>query len=249
MCASPQASAAGTGKLRLGQASCGGAVWASYRAKGCVDGHCVQLGALAWGWPPAWQPLPLWPRPRAVARWPSPPCAQLKLPARQPQPNRRQAAHAVLRWRLRRGPSSCRRLSRTLGTLTLSSFQVVAMPLVDQVEQFLRALRKRGASLRHVQLLAPQRLGWHSRAHRRVAYTPCLAPVLRPTSLTSGDALKAASATASRDGSSSSHSMPRLLTTWRCLCLHTSKNATYIEINRFLNRFALYKVLEALFTP
>ena len=155
MCASPQASAAGTGKLRLGQASCGGAVWASYRAKGCVDGHCVQLGALAWGWPPAWQPLPLWPRPRAVARWPSPPCAQLKLPARQPQPNRRQAAHAVLRWRLRRGPSSCRRLSRTLGTLTLSSFQVVAMPLVDQVEQFLRALRKRGASLRHVQLLAP----------------------------------------------------------------------------------------------
>ena len=143
MCASPQASAAGTGKLRLGQASCGGAVWASYRAKGCVDGHCVQLGALAWGWPPAWQPLPLWPRPRAVARWPSPPCAQLKLPARQPQPNRRQAAHAVLRWRLRRGPSTCRRLSLTPGTL--SSFQMRAVLRVDQVDQFLRALGKRGA--------------------------------------------------------------------------------------------------------
>ncbi len=126
------------GKLRWdGQAAVG--QWASYRAKGCVDGHCVQLGALAWGWPPAWQPLPLWPRPRAVARWPSPPCAQLQLPARQPQPNRRQAAHAVLRWRLRRGPSTCRRLSLTPGTLTLSRRAVLR---VDQLEQFLRALGK-----------------------------------------------------------------------------------------------------------
>ena len=117
--------------------------WASYRAKGCVDGHCVQLGALAWGWPPAWQPLPFWPRPRAVARWPSPPCAQLQLSARQPQPNRRQAAlaglHAVLRWRLRRGPSTCRHLSLTPGTITLSRRAVLR---VDQLEQFLHALGK-----------------------------------------------------------------------------------------------------------
>ena len=80
-----------TGKLRWDRQAALGQ-WASYRAKGCVDGHCVQLGALAWVWPPAWQPLPFWPRPRAVARWPSPPCAQLQLSARQPQPNRRQAA-------------------------------------------------------------------------------------------------------------------------------------------------------------
>ena len=90
-----------------------------------------------------WQPLPFWPRPRAVARWPSPPCAQLQLSARQPQPNRRQAAlaglHAVLRWRLRRGPSTCRRLSLTPGTLTLSRRAVLR---VDQLEQFLHALGK-----------------------------------------------------------------------------------------------------------
>ena len=99
-----------------------------------------------WG-PPAGQPLPLGPRPRAVARWPSPPCAQLQLPARQPRPNPRQATlaglHAVLRWRLRRGPSTCRRLSLTPGTL--SSFQMRAVLRVDQVDQFLRALGKRGA--------------------------------------------------------------------------------------------------------
>ena len=127
MCASPQASCGWDRQAAVGQ-------WASYRAMGCVDGHCVQPGALAWGWPPAWQPLPFWPRPRAVARWPSPPCAQLQLSARQPQPNRRQAAlaglHAVLRWRLRRGPSTCRRLSLTPGTLTLSRRAVLR---VDQL--------------------------------------------------------------------------------------------------------------------
>ena len=140
ICASPQASCGGTRQAAVGQ-------WASYRTKGCVDGHCVQLRALAWGWPPAWQPLPLGPRPRAIARWPSPPCAQLQLPARQPRPNPRQATlaglHAVLRWRLRRGPSTCRRLSLTPGTL--SSFQMRAVLRVDQVDQFLRALGKRGA--------------------------------------------------------------------------------------------------------
>ena len=46
MCASPQASCGWDRQAAVGQ-------WASYRAKGCVDGHCVQLGALAWGWPPA----------------------------------------------------------------------------------------------------------------------------------------------------------------------------------------------------
>ena len=74
-------------------------------------------------------------------------CAQLQLPARQPRPNPRQAAlaglHAVLRWRLRRGPSTCRRLSLTPGTL--SSFQMRAVLRVYQVDQFLRALGKRGA--------------------------------------------------------------------------------------------------------
>ena len=177
MCASPQASAAGTGKLRLGQASCGGAVWASYRAKGCVDGHCVQLGALAWGWPPAWQPLPLWPRPRAVARWPSPPCAQLKLPARQPQPNRRQAAHAVLRWRLRRGPSTCRRLSLTPGTLTLSRRAVLP---VDQLEQFLCALGKRRSVCSLSKVACRMELSCAPKARIHVFQ----APALMTTSLT-----------------------------------------------------------------
>ena len=55
----------------------------------------------------------------------------------------RWAARSVLRWRLRRGPSTCRRLSLTPGTL--SSFQMRAVLRVDQVDQFLRALGKRGA--------------------------------------------------------------------------------------------------------
>jgi hypothetical protein len=136
MCASPQVSCGGTGKLRWGSGQATGprAVW---MATVCNSG----LSPLAWGWPPAWQPLPFWPRPRAVARRPSPPCAQLQLSARQPQPNRRQAAlaglHAVLRWRLRRGPSTCRRLSLTPGTLTLSRRAVLR---VDQLAEFLRAL-------------------------------------------------------------------------------------------------------------
>ena len=47
--------------------------------------------------------------------------------------------HAVLRWRLRRGPSTCRHLSLTPGTITLSRRAVLR---VDQLEQFLRALGK-----------------------------------------------------------------------------------------------------------
>ena len=47
--------------------------------------------------------------------------------------------HTVLRWRLRRGPSTCRRLSLTPGTLTLSRRAVLR---VDQLEQFLHALGK-----------------------------------------------------------------------------------------------------------
>ena len=45
--------------------------------------------------------------------------------------------HAELRWRLRRGPSTCRRLSLTPGTLTLSRRAVLR---VDQLAEFLRAL-------------------------------------------------------------------------------------------------------------
>ena len=167
--------------------------WASYRAKGCVDGHCVQLGALAWGWPPAWQPLPFWPRPRAVARWPSPPCAQLQLSARQPQPNRRQAAlaglHAVLRWRLRRGPSTCRRLSLTPGTLTLSRRAVLRVDLPSSSahsavpprnRQFLRALGKRRSVCSLSEVACRMELSCAPKARIHVLQ----APALMTTSLT-----------------------------------------------------------------
>ena len=39
--------------------------WASYRTKGCVDGHCVQLRALAWGCEKAGPPLDP-PRPSVI---------------------------------------------------------------------------------------------------------------------------------------------------------------------------------------
>ena len=204
-----------TGKLRWDRQAAVGQ-WASYRAKGCVDGHCVQLGALAWGWPPAWQPLPLWPRPRAVARWPSPPCAQLQLSARQPQPNRRQAAlaglHAVLRWRLRRGPSTCRRLSRTPGTFTLSRRAVLR---VDQLEQFLRALGKR-RSVCSLSEVSDGALVRTKGAHTRLASSSIDDDLL--------DALKAANASAWRSGSSPPCVCVTAAQVW---CLHTSKNATY----------------------
>ena len=161
--------------------------WASYRAKGCVDGHCVQLGALAWGWPPAWQPLPLWPRPRAVARWPSPPCAQLQLSARQPQPNRRQVAlaglHAVLRWRLRRGPSTCRRLSLTPGTLTLSRRRASSCSLPSSSahsavpprnRQFLRAIGKRRSLCSLSEVACRMELSCAPKARIHVLQAPAL---------------------------------------------------------------------------
>lgn len=161
--------------------------WASYRAKGCVDGHCVQLGALAWGWPPAWQPLPFWPRPRAVARWPSPPCAQLQLSARQPQPNRRQAAlaglHAVLRWRLRRGPSTCRRLSLTPGTLTLSRRRASSCSLPSSSahsavpprnRQFLRAIGKRRSVCSLSEVACRMELSCAPKARIHVLQAPAL---------------------------------------------------------------------------
>ena len=161
--------------------------WASYRAKGCVDGHCVQLGALAWGWPPAWQPLPFWPRPRAVARWPSPPCAQLQLSAQQPQPNRRQAAlaglHAVLRWRLRRGPSTCRRLSLTPGTLTLSRRRASSCSLPSSSahsavpprnRQFLRAIGKRRSVCSLSEVACRMELSCAPKARIHVLQAPAL---------------------------------------------------------------------------
>ena len=181
-----------TGKLRWDRQAALGQ-WASYRAKGCVDGHCVQLGALAWGWPPAWQPLPFWPRPRAVARWPSPPCAQLQLSARQPQPNRRQAAlaglHAVLRWRLRRGPSTCRRLSLTPGTLTLSRRRASSCSLPSSSahsavpprnRQFLRALGKRLSVCSLSEVACRMELSCAPKARIHVLQ----APALMTTSLT-----------------------------------------------------------------
>ena len=181
-----------TGKLRWDRQAAVGQ-WASYRAKGCVDGHCVQLGALAWGWPPAWQPLPFWPRPRAVARWPSPPCAQLQLSARQPQPNRRQAAlaglHAVLRWRLRRGPSTCRRLSLTPGTLTLSRRRASSCSLPSSSahsavpprnRQFLRALGKRRSVCSLSEVACRMELSCAPKARIHVLQ----APALMTTSLT-----------------------------------------------------------------
>ena len=84
MCASPQATCGGTCKLRWGSGQATGprAVW---MATVCNSGLSRGVGLLPGS-------LPFWPRPRAVARWPSPPCAQLQLSARQPQPNRRQAA-------------------------------------------------------------------------------------------------------------------------------------------------------------
>ena len=181
-----------TGKLRWDRQAALGQ-WASYRAKGCVDGHCVQLGALAWGWPPAWQPLPFWPRPRAVARWPSPPCAQLQLSARQPQPNRRQAAlaglHAVLRWRLRRGPSTCRRLSLTPGTLTLSRRRASSCSLPSSSahsavpprnRQFLRAIGKRRSVCSLSEVACRMELSCAPKARIYVLQ----APALMTTSLT-----------------------------------------------------------------
>ena len=175
-----------TGKLRWDRQAALGQ-WASYRAKGCVDGHCVQLGALAWGWPPAWQPLPFWPRPRAVARWPSPPCAQLQLSARQPQPNRRQAAlaglHAVLRWRLRRGPSTCRRLSLTPGTLTLSRRRASSCSLPSSSahsavpprnRQFLRALGKRRSVCSLSEVACRMELSCAPKARIHVLQAPAL---------------------------------------------------------------------------
>ena len=181
-----------TGKLRWDRQAALGQ-WASYRAKGCVDGHCVQLGALAWGWPPAWQPLPFWPRPRAVARWPSPPCAQLQLSARQPQPNRRQAAlaglHAVLRWRLRRGPSTCRRLSLTPGTLTLSRRRASSCSLPSSSahsavpprnRQFLRAIGKRRSVCSLSEVACRMELSCAPKARIHVLQ----APALMTTSLT-----------------------------------------------------------------
>ena len=181
-----------TGKLRWDRQAALGQ-WASYRAKGCVDGHCVQLGALAWGWPPAWQPLPFWPRPRAVARWPSPPCAQLQLSARQPQPNRRQAAlaglHAVLRWRLRPGPSTCRPLSLTPGTLTLSRRRASSCSLPSSSahsavpprnRQFLRAIGKRRSVCSLSEVACRMELSCAPKARIHVLQ----APALMTTSLT-----------------------------------------------------------------
>ena len=168
MCASPQASCGWDRQAAVGQ-------WASYRAMGCVDGHCVQPGALAWGWPPAWQPLPLWPRPQAVARWPSPSCAQLQLPcsAAAAKSAAGRTRHTVLRWRLRRGPSTCRRLSLTPGTLTLSRRAVLR---VDQLEQFLHALGKQRSvcSVSEVGCRMELSCAPKARIHALLAYKPCL---------------------------------------------------------------------------
>ena len=75
------------------------------------------------------------------------------------------------------------------------------------------------------------RVGRHSRAHQRRAYTPCFEPVLKPICLTSGDALKAASASPSRDGSSS-HSNIRPSNNQ--ICLHSAEGQrrfrVYLEL-------------------
>ena len=104
-------------------------------------------------------------------------CAAEKLPARQPQPNRRQAAHAVLRWRLRRGPSTCRRLSLTPGTLTLSRRAVLP---VDQLEQFLCALGKRRSVCSLSKVACRMELSCAPKARIHVFQ----APALMTTSLT-----------------------------------------------------------------
>jgi len=166
--------------------------WASYRAKGCVDGHCVQLGALAWVWPPAWQPLPFWPRPRAVARWPSPPCAQLQLPARQPQPNRRQAALGTQCFAgvYAEGPApaaasaSHRERSRSAGA---PCFELISLPssfahsaVPPRNRQFLRALGKRRSVCSLSEVACRMELSCAPKARIHVLQ----APALMTTSLT-----------------------------------------------------------------
>ena len=166
--------------------------WASYRAKGCVDGHCVQLGALAWGWPPAWQPLPFWPRPRAVARWPSPPCAQLQLSARQPQPNRRQAALGTQSFAgvYAEGPApaaasaSHRERSRSAGA---PCFELISLPsssahsaVPPRNRQFLRALGKRRSVCSLSEVACRMELSCAPKARIHVLQ----APALMTTSLT-----------------------------------------------------------------
>lgn len=195
-----------TGKLRWDRQAVVGQ-WASYRNKGCVDGHCVQLGAIAWGWPPAWQ--------TSAASAATSSCCSVAFSALCAAAAACSAAAAKFtadrtRWAARsaslallRGPSTCRRLSLTPATLMLSSFQMRAVLRVDQLEQFLRALSIRSA----VQLLST-RVGWSSRAHQRRAYTPCLHTSLACIhALCSSvdddlfDALKAANASAWRSGS------------------------------------------------
>ena len=208
--------------------------WASYRNKGCVDGHCVQLGAIAWGWPPAWQ--------TSAASAATSSCCSVAFSALCAAAAACSAAAAKstadrTRWAARsaslallRGPSTCRRLSLTPATLMLSSFQMRAVLRVDQLEQFLRALSIRSA----VQLLST-RVRWSSRAHQRREYTPCLHTSLACIhALCSSvdddliDALKAANnASAWRSGSAPPNVC--VLTAAQVLGLHTSKNATYIS--------------------
>ena len=243
-----------TGKLQWDRQAVVGQ-WASYRNKGCVDGHCVQLGAIAWGWPPAWQTS-------AASAATSSCCsvafsalcaaaaacsaAAVKFTADRTRWAARSASLALLR-----GPSTCRRLSLTPATLMLSSFQMRAVLRVDQLEQFLRALSIRSA----VQLLST-RVRWSSRAHQRrgahtrlaciqalLAYTPG-APALMTTSLTpSRQRTPLLGAPAALLAARVRNSCASLGSS------HLEECHIYIKINRFLSRFALYKVLEALFTP
>ena len=97
--------------------------------------------------------------------------------------------HAVLRWRLRRGPSTCRHLSLTPGTITLSRRAVLR---VDQLEQFLRALGKR-RSVCSLSEVSDGALVRTKGAHTRLASSSIDDDLL--------DALKAANASAWRSGS------------------------------------------------
>ena len=182
------------GKLRWDRQAAVGQ-WASYRAKGCVDGHCVQLGALATRVGLASclaASAVLAATPSCCAVTFSTLCAAAAVcSAAAAKSAAGRTRHAVLRWRLRRGPSTCRHLSLTPGTITLSRRAVLR---VDQLEQFVRALGKQRSVCSLSDVGCRMELSCAPKARIHVLQAPQHDDDLL-------DALKAANASAWRSGS------------------------------------------------